>query len=70
MNGAIDIPDGPAVTMGGKPHVFQDTIDTMHTVNDILGGTRAPYAKIEDKGYRFLHGFHDRDQFLNARREI
>lgn len=31
MNGAIDIPDGPAVTLGGKPHVFQDTIDTMHT---------------------------------------
>ena len=37
---------------------------------DILAGTRAPYAKIEDKRHLFLHGFHDRDQFLKARREI
>ena len=70
MNGAIDIPDGPAGTLGGKPHLFQNTIDTMRTVNDILAGTRAPYAKIEDKRLLFLHGFHDRDQFLNARRKI
>lgn len=37
MDAAIKIPDGPSVTLGGKPRVFHDTVAPMHATKDILG---------------------------------
>lgn len=62
--------DGTAVTMGGKPLVFGETIELMRSSEDLLTDTEALRIRLADDGYLLLRNFFDTAQIERARGEF
>ncbi len=67
---AFQIPNGTKVAMSGKELVFGETIFSPRESNDILADTEALRQRMEKDGYLIIRNFHNRQDIMNARKEI